>query len=96
MPDSDILRSVPEPVDEWGEKVSPVIMFPRLIAKSRSAFSKSRVIFKKPTGTKNAESFWKRRRRLFGAKNRQMSQFWNSITYVHVVLKKSHIHSINS
>jgi hypothetical protein len=37
-------------------------------------FSKSRVIFKKPTAAKKAESFSKRRRRLFGAKNRQMSQ----------------------
>jgi hypothetical protein len=25
-----------------------------------------------------------------------MSQLWNSISYVQVVLKKSHIHSINS
>jgi hypothetical protein len=25
-----------------------------------------------------------------------MSQLWNSISYVHVVLKKSHSHSINS
>jgi hypothetical protein len=24
-----------------------------------------------------------------------MSQLWNSISYVHVVLKRSHIHSIN-
>jgi hypothetical protein len=36
----------PETPDEWQEKVSPDIMFPRLIAKSRSAFSKSRVIQK--------------------------------------------------
>jgi hypothetical protein len=48
---------LPETPDEWREKVSPVIMFPRRIAKSRSAFSKSRVIFKKPTGAKKAESF---------------------------------------
>jgi hypothetical protein len=47
--------------------------FPRLIAKSWSAFSKSQVIFKKPTAAKKAESFSKCRR-LFGAKNRQMSQ----------------------
>jgi hypothetical protein len=38
------------------------------------AFSKSRVILKKPTEAKKAESFSKSRRRLFGAKNRQMSQ----------------------
>jgi hypothetical protein len=38
-------KMLPETLDEWREKVSPVIMFPRLIAKSRSAFSKSRVIF---------------------------------------------------
>jgi hypothetical protein len=25
-----------------------------------------------------------------------MSQLWNSISYVQVVLKKSHLHSINS
>jgi len=42
-------RKLPETPDEWREKVSPVITFPRLIAKSWSAFSKSRVIFKKPT-----------------------------------------------
>jgi hypothetical protein len=68
------IRKLPETPDEWREKVSPVITFPRLIAKSWSAFSKSRVIFKKPTAAKKAESFSKRRRRLFGAKNRQMSQ----------------------
>jgi hypothetical protein len=65
---------LPETLDEWREKVSPVILFSRLIAKSRSAFSKSRVIFKKPTCAKKAESFSKIRRRLFGAKNCQMSQ----------------------
>jgi hypothetical protein len=69
----------------WREKVSLIITFPRLI-----------VIFKKPTGTKTAKSFWKCQCRLFGAKNCQMSQLWNSTSYVHVVLKKSHIHSINS
>jgi hypothetical protein len=69
-----ILKKLPETLDEWREKVSPVILFSRLIAKSRSAFSKSRVTFKKPTGAKKAESFSKSRRRLFGAKNRQMSQ----------------------
>jgi hypothetical protein len=35
--------------DEWREKVSPVITFPRLIAKSWSAFSKSRLPPKKPS-----------------------------------------------
>jgi hypothetical protein len=65
---------LPETPNEWREKVSPVILFSRFIAKSRSAFSKSRVIFKKPTGAKKAESFSKSRRRLFDAKNRQMSQ----------------------
>jgi hypothetical protein len=65
---------LPETPDEWQKKMSPVITFPRLIAKSWSAFSKSRVIFKKPTAAKKAESFSKRRRRLFGAKNRQKSQ----------------------
>jgi hypothetical protein len=54
---SDDIRKLPETPDEWREKVSPVIVFPRLIAKSRSAFSKSRVIFKKPTEAKKAESF---------------------------------------
>jgi hypothetical protein len=52
---------LPETPDEWREKVSPVITFPRLIAKSWSAFSKSRVIFKKPTAAKKAESFSKSR-----------------------------------
>jgi hypothetical protein len=37
-----VLWKFPETPDEWREKVSPDIMFPRLIAKSRSAFSKSR------------------------------------------------------
>jgi hypothetical protein len=77
-------------------KVSPVIMFPRLITKSWWAFWQSQVIFKKPTGTKKAKSFSKTRRQTVGTKNRQMSQLWNSISYVNDVLKKSHIHSINS
>jgi hypothetical protein len=74
VPEQATPWKLPETLDEWREKVSPVILFSRLIAKSRSAFSKSRVIFKKPTGAKKAESFSKSRRRLFGAKNRQMSQ----------------------
>jgi hypothetical protein len=45
------------------------------------------VIFKKPTAAKKAESFSKRRRRLFGVKNRQMIQLWNSISYIQVVLE---------
>jgi hypothetical protein len=39
--------------------VSPVLTFPQLIAKSWSAFSKSRVIFKKPTAAKKAVIFKK-------------------------------------
>jgi hypothetical protein len=54
--------------DEWREKVSPVITFPRLIAKSWSAFSKSRLPPKKPSHFQKADCW------LFGAKNRQMSQ----------------------
>jgi hypothetical protein len=50
---------IPHTPDEWREKVSPVITFPRLIAKSWSAFSKSRVIFKKPTDAKNAGVIFK-------------------------------------
>jgi hypothetical protein len=48
---------LPEMPDEWRENVSPVFMFPRLIAKSWLAFSNSQVIFKKPTGARKAESF---------------------------------------
>jgi hypothetical protein len=59
---------LPETPDEWREKVSPVITFPRLIAKSWSAFSKSRLRPKKPSHFQKADC------RLFGAKNRQMSQ----------------------
>jgi hypothetical protein len=60
-------KKLPETPDEWQEKVSPIITFPRLIAKSR-------VIFKKPTEAKKAESFSKSQRRLFGTKNHRMSQ----------------------
>jgi hypothetical protein len=60
-------KKLPEMPDEWREKVSPVITFPRLITKSR-------VIFKKPTEAKKAESFSKSRRQLFGTKNCRMSQ----------------------
>jgi hypothetical protein len=45
---------LPETPDEWREKVSPVITFPRLIAKSWSAFSKSRLPPKKPSHFQNA------------------------------------------
>jgi hypothetical protein len=51
-------KKLPETTpDEWREKVSPVIMFPQLIAKSRLAFSKSQGIFKKPTGAKKLSHF---------------------------------------
>jgi hypothetical protein len=72
---SILSRKLPKMPDEWWEKMSPIITFPRLIAKSWSAFSKSRVIFKKPTAAKKAKSFSKCRRWLFGAKKIcQMSQ----------------------
>jgi hypothetical protein len=47
---------LPEMLGEWQGKVSPVIMFPQLSAKSCSAFSKSRVIFKSrlPEAPQNA------------------------------------------
>jgi hypothetical protein len=67
-------RKLPETLDEWWEKVSPVVTFPRLIAKSWSAFSKGHVISKSQLPAKKAKSFSKCRRRLFGAKNCQMSQ----------------------
>jgi hypothetical protein len=59
---------LPKMLDEWWDKVSPMITFPRLIPKSWSAFSKTQVIFKKPTAAKKAKSFSKCQRWLFGAK----------------------------
>jgi hypothetical protein len=41
--------------DEWQEKVSPVIMFPRLITKSQ--LLQNAVIFKKLTGAKKPSHF---------------------------------------
>jgi hypothetical protein len=48
---------LPETPDEWWEKVSPVITFPRLIAKSWSAFSKGHVISKSQLPPKKPSHF---------------------------------------
>jgi hypothetical protein len=53
-------------------------------------FQKADLLPKQLTGTKKAKSFWKCRCQLFGAKSYQMSQLWNSISFIYVVMKKSH------
>jgi hypothetical protein len=60
QPDRRCIWKLPETPDEWREKVSPVIKFPRLSPKAgrlfqkAESFSKSRLLPKKPSHFQNA------------------------------------------